>query len=209
MKLKHAKALADRIVEILTPYCSIINIAGSIRREKPEVKDVEIVAIVKRYFHQDGLFGDGKWLIDPGFEVTIKKIAQTIIKGKPDGRYMQIRLKEYNNSSMMLDLFLPDPPDYWRQFAIRTGSASYTHEVIAAGWRKKGWCGSDQGLRLQKDCEPVKNALELQTGWKCINDQAELPPEWKSEEQFFEWIAVPWIDPRLREVGMPNHLLAK
>ncbi len=47
MKLSQAQNLAERIIETMQPFCQRVAIGGSIRREKPEVKDIEIVAIPK------------------------------------------------------------------------------------------------------------------------------------------------------------------
>lgn len=80
--------------------------------------------------------------------VELVKSLGRVIKGKPDGRYMQIELPQRIN----LDLFMPEADDYFRQYAIRTGSAEYAAYTIAGGWRKIGWCGSDQGLRKTSDC---------------------------------------------------------
>lgn len=38
-----AHSIALAVLELLRPHCIRIEIAGSIRREKPEVKDIEIV----------------------------------------------------------------------------------------------------------------------------------------------------------------------
>lgn len=53
MLLENALAIAEGIVEALNPYCTIINIAGSCRRRKPEVKDIEIVALPKTILAPD------------------------------------------------------------------------------------------------------------------------------------------------------------
>jgi len=45
MDLEKAKAIADEVVRRLGPYCTKIEVAGSIRRRKPWVKDVDIVLI--------------------------------------------------------------------------------------------------------------------------------------------------------------------
>jgi DNA polymerase/3'-5' exonuclease PolX len=45
MRLTEAARQANIIVERLRPFTTIINIAGSIRREKSEVKDIEIVCL--------------------------------------------------------------------------------------------------------------------------------------------------------------------
>ncbi len=47
MKLDKALEIAERTKKLLAPYCERIEIAGSIRRKKPEVKDIELVAIPK------------------------------------------------------------------------------------------------------------------------------------------------------------------
>ena len=45
MQYKQAKEIADNIVLMLSPFCDRIEIAGSIRRKKELIGDVEIVAI--------------------------------------------------------------------------------------------------------------------------------------------------------------------
>lgn len=94
----------------------------------------------------------------------------------------------------MLDLFTPAEFDYFRMYAMRTGSAAYSAKVIAPGWKKIGWCGRDKGLRMKSDCRYNKSSKK----WKCVNKKAELPPAWRSEEEFFEWIRVKWIQPEQR-----------
>ena len=45
MELNKAKEIAAGIVTKLAPYCERIEVAGSIRRGKPDVHDIDIVAI--------------------------------------------------------------------------------------------------------------------------------------------------------------------
>lgn len=47
MKLENAKQLADILLSKMSEYSERVEIAGSIRRGKPEVKDIEIVALPK------------------------------------------------------------------------------------------------------------------------------------------------------------------
>lgn len=196
MELKSALAIGNRIVTQLELYCGIINIAGSCRRGKPEVKDIEIVALPKMIAAQD-LFGNSGDLVRvPAWKETVYGLG-IIEKGSTDGKYMQIHLKE----SINLDLFMPDDFDYHRQFAIRTGSADWVAKYIAGGWKYIGWCGSDAGLRMQSQCEGVKGS-DNKMKWKCVvpGHQQILPPHWKSEDDFFEWLQLKWIEPRLREI---------
>ena len=41
--LKRAKDIAAKVVEALQPFCTRIEVAGSIRRERPEVGDIDLV----------------------------------------------------------------------------------------------------------------------------------------------------------------------
>lgn len=195
-KIPYAKAaaIANRVKELLSPHClpGRFYIAGSIRRIKAEVKDIEVVCIPKKEQRSTDMFGGTKDIICNGFSFGLTEIMDKIIKGKIDGRYMQIQLK----GGIILDLFLPAPQDYFRQLAIRTGSADYSHQVIAKAWFKKGWCGTPDGLRKQSQC----------TGggkypWKCKEKNPTVPPAWSSEGEFFTWLGLPFIDPELREIN--------
>lgn len=197
MRYNQAKELAINVGNRLLPFCTRLNIAGSIRRQKPDVKDIEIICL-PRYIDgaQESLFGDVtvEKVISKNFVEVVKALGKAI-KGKPDGRYMQIELPQRIN----LDLFMPEPNDYFRQYAIRTGSADYAARTIAAAWKRKGWCGSGQGLRLQSDCIEHKQA-DGKSKWVCVNPEAQAPPVWQSEQEFFEWLGVPYIMPKLRSI---------
>lgn len=189
MRLTEAEKLAMRVVELLAPHCDRIDIAGSIRRKVWMVKDIEVVCLPKREFIQKTLFGDGEWLVIQPFEEAVASMSQRIVKGQIGGRYMQIELK----GGAFLDLFMPAAEDYFRQLAIRTGSAQFARDIIAAGWRRKGWCGtSNAGLRKMQDCSESAN------GWVCVRLEGDKPPAWQSEEEFFEWLGIPFTEPMNR-----------
>lgn len=197
MELAAAKKIVIDICYKLQPYCDKINIAGSIRRGKSEVKDAEIVCQPKLVESgQADLFGAGKMDMIPhdGFYQEVYGLGK-IIKGMMTGKYMQIQLQ----NDFKLDLFMPDSFDYYRQYAIRTGSADYVAKVIAGGWKKKGWCGSDKGLRKIGDCLETKTP-DGKSKWKCINENAELPPVWENETDFFKWLGVDFLPPQARKI---------
>ena len=192
MELSKALPIAEKIVEQLKPYCDKIDIAGSCRREKEDVGDLEICAIAKMVVGKsDDLFGEPKLVVSPEFEKIANSLGKTI-KGKPDGRYMQIELPEGIN----LDLFMPQPHDYYRIFAIRTGSSAYSFAAIASGCKKMGWCGTEDGLRRIDECEKVNDK------WKCVAKNPTLPPIWDSERAFFKFIDVKFIEPKYRNWEM-------
>lgn len=193
MNYPTAKRFADRIVELFTPHCEIVHIAGSIRREKKEVKDIEIVCIPKKQFIQTDLLGGGSYRVVQGFTDALKTIQQQAIKGNAEGRYMQMIIK----GGATLDLFMPQKEDYYRQLAIRTGSAEYSSFIIAHAWKRKGWCGTHDGLRLQEQCVQSKSG-----NWTIADPFSvpTLPPVWQSEQEFFEWLGVEYVHPSKREL---------
>ena len=196
MELSEAKIISVKYCLKIKPYCvdKRLFIAGSIRRMKPDVHDIEIVAL-PLFDVENDLFGE------PIRKVRSKRFIETvngfgnIIKGNANGKMMQIELPE----GIMLDLFIPDDFDYWRQFVIRTGSADYSYKVIATAWKKLGWCGSDKGLRKISDCVAMVGS-DGKTKYKCVAPKPELPPVWTSEEHFFQWLKVPFIHPSKRNV---------
>ena len=86
MRLDEATAIAERVVEILRPHCDRIEVAGSVRRGKPEVGDIEVVCIPRTTV--SGLFGD---IVerDPAFCRAVDQWDR--IKGTSTGKYTQRR----------------------------------------------------------------------------------------------------------------------
>ena len=107
MNYKSARRIADSIVEQLKPYCKRIEIAGSVRRKKEEVKDIEICIIP-----------DNKQLI------TLAKVINKSrrIKGGMINKYSQRMLPE----GIKLDIFMANADTWGLIYAIRTGSAYYS-----------------------------------------------------------------------------------
>lgn len=196
--LNKAAAIAEKIVDYLKPGCEIIQIAGSIRRQKPEVKDIEIVCVPKKVPNgQIDVFTNipQAETVHPLFLNGSKAIGK-VLKGEPLGRYMQIQV----NTNLLLDLFITNSKDYYRQLAIRTGSADYSKNNIAGAWVRNGWCGTVDGLRLQSQCLQVKNVDKIKWVPNPEVKEYTLPPEWKSEREFFNWLGVQYLEPKYRTV---------
>jgi DNA polymerase/3'-5' exonuclease PolX len=155
MELEEAKKIADKYVKILKPYCLRIEIAGSIRREKSEVKDIEIVAIPIALI---------------GFSDEVNKLQK--VKGEPTGKYTQRILPE----GIKLDLFMANVKNWGLILAIRTGSAEFSHKVLACGWVRAGYKSIDGMLTRRQEIDI------------------------REEKDLFDLIGVPYIEPKLREV---------
>jgi len=141
MVLAEAEILADHVRKQLVPHCIRAEIAGSIRRERPEVKDIEICAIPKFEEVQDGFF-DKKMVVSEGF---IKQVNQwEKVKGEPTGKYTQRILP----GGMRLDLFIAKTVNWGLIFAIRTGSADFSHHILISKIKKAGY-QSEGGMLTQ------------------------------------------------------------
>lgn len=137
MKLHLAQNLAERIIETMQPYCQRVAFAGSIRRQKPEVKDIEIVAI-PNFGDPKDLFGDERrnLLFDWAQQVErddrihwIKPGTDEVIRWhvKEDGKYWRGWLVK---AEIKLDLFLTTPDTWGITYLIRTGSADFNARVF-------------------------------------------------------------------------------
>jgi DNA polymerase/3'-5' exonuclease PolX len=175
MKLEEAKKIAEKYLDLLKPYCWRIEIAGSIRREKPEVKDIEIVVLLSEF---DSDFDSVDHQIPRdlvGFCYEVNKLKK--VKGEPTGKYTQRILPEGIN----LDLFMANERNWGLIFAIRTGSAEFSHKVLANGWVRAGY-KSVNGM-LRQNISPYKEIVDV-----------------REEQDLFDLIGVPYIEPNQRNL---------
>jgi len=163
-----ALAIAQELVTQFEPLCQRIEIAGSIRRQKPEPGDIEICAMPK--LKPSGLFGDPVSVLE-GFDYS--KFGQ-IIKGGQ--RYIQLDLPE----GIKLDLFLVLPPAQWGViFALRTGPDSFSRKCVTQ--RCKG------GM--------LPSYLRVEHGAVWEGETLVPTPD---ESDFFRVLELDWIPPQQR-----------
>lgn len=182
MKLEQAEPIANKILLELLPYCNKIDIAGSVRRKREYVKDIEIVCVPKTNLSFD-VFDFPQINRDRLFIKQVYALGR-LVKGNPiNGRYVKILVRD----EIKIDIFITTPEDYYRIFAIRTGPAEYSHKTIARKWSQMGWVGTPEGLRLKKQIDQEEKPINLI-----------LPPAWKSERDFFAWLGIVYLDPEDR-----------
>ena len=162
MELQKALNIAEKVKLLLAPHCERIEIAGSIRRKKSNVKDIEIVAIPKPF--QTGLF-------ESGIATVVNKWDK--VKGELPCKYTQ-RILPYG---IKLDLFFAERFNWGLIYAIRTGSAEYSHKVLATEWVKRGY--------------------KSEGGYLLYNGKKILVLE---EEDLFKRIGVPFVEPEFRNI---------
>jgi len=141
MRLEEAKLIAERVKETLAPYCERIEIAGSIRRAKPVVNDIDIVLIEK-----------------PEAALVMNSLLFSMGIVKMNGpEIKRVYLPEDN---ITVDIYIATPATWATLLLIRTGSKENNIRLCSLA-RRKGWhleasggglCDED-GNRIAGDTE--------------------------------------------------------
>lgn len=174
MKLEEAIKIAAHVFAYLAPYCEKIEVAGSIRRKKPNVKDIEIVCVPKEVLVMHDLFNEDVTQRDPRFVCAVNVWPK--VKGEPTGRHTQ-RIIPYEDGkkSIKLDLFMCRPDNFGVIFAIRTGPADFSQNMIA----KRAY----------------EVYMRIQGGMLIRNGEALNVPD---EETLFKYLQLPYMPPEER-----------
>lgn len=164
--------IAQQVVAEIAPYCEREPvIAGSLRRKRPEIGDIEIVAVPK--LHRD-LFGE-VWPANGGSEIDdwlATKAIFPIANGQKQKKFMW--------GGVQIDLYLqPDPATWGVNLMIRTGSAEFSHWMVTPQ-RQGGAC--PDGLTF-RDARIWHNGRALQT---------------PNEDDVFNILGIVWIEPENR-----------
>lgn len=176
MELVPARKIADKLVKLVRNSVSRVEVAGSIRRKKANVKDIELVVIVKDYTRLYKSLAKAGRFIKPG--------TPEIIDWPPKhgAKYVRMLL----NEGIKLDLFIANPDNWGALLCMRTGSATDSNGDVFAGfipamfkrWKKVSGGGKMSG------CQPMMpDGLLLAVA---------------EEEDFFELCGVEWVKPELR-----------
>jgi len=205
MKYDVALKTAEALVGHLQSACVRIEIAGSIRREKPEVKDIEIVAIpdsslvVPRAKLEFGkpIPPVHKTMLDRMIAEMQDEDAITIEKN--GDRLKQFYLKY---AGINVDLFINIPPSHWGiQMVIRTGSKDFSHWCVTekrlGGALPNGhfvkhqvlWVKSDGFDKYQVPDVP-KESIGLLTSGNHLSMPEEI--------DFLKFLELGWIEPKER-----------
>jgi len=154
-QLSYMKRAAENVQGLLAAHCEpgYCEIAGSIRRKKKLVGDVEIVCIPKKVMDMD-LFGHVEEQRDQGFIDQVNIFSK--VKGKPTGKYTQRIVY-----GVKVDIFMVNHDSWGTQLAIRTGPAEYSHKVLARRWCSMGYKMEGGVLHRNGEAVPVKNERSL------------------------------------------------
>ena len=175
LSLKIAKSIADQLCTNLTKGCDKIAVAGSIRRRRPFIHDIDIVAVPK---YQPGptetLFGD---------QVQINLLDVTLNTLVSSGR---IRITERGDKAIRLelpsgelpvDVYIARPETWATLLLIRTGSREHNIRMCSLA--------RQLGMQLKADGSGLFRAGTLVAG--------------SSETEIFEALGMTYVTPEYRE----------
>lgn len=173
---KQAKSLARSLIQDLISPTVKIEIAGSIRRQKPYVKDIELVAKIQ---------GTGSPI-----EKKINLLeAEGKIKIEKNGqRYKQLVLLDQKGQELIkVDLFIVKPPAQWGViYLLRTGSAAFSKRFVTeikpefrvknGVLEKKGLITDELGTRTiyQGIKTPTEKAVFRAVGWEYVEPEKRI-----------------------------------
>ena len=113
---KVAAEFAGEIIEKLSPYCERIAFAGSLRRQRAQIGDVEIVALPRRAVD---LFGQVDLKRPSALDRGLASMGVHLTKDGP-------LYKQFCTVGLNVDLFLPASAAHWGCiYTIRTGSQEF------------------------------------------------------------------------------------
>lgn len=173
-----AKSLLDR----LHPYTNRIVIAGSIRREKPMVGDIELLYIPKfglRHDPNDWFATSEANLAD--LEIAAMERDGTLVRRKTiDGKEVfgpKNKLMVHVATGIPVDLFATNEQNWWVSLVIRTGS-------------------KETNIRLTTGAQQLGARLNAYGCGITLENGRVVPAT--SERHLFELCGVPYCEPSQR-----------
>lgn len=174
--LEQAEVIADSILNHIRPSLDRGEIAGSVRRRKEIVGDIEIVATSTSRQRLLKLLEDVGQTIKPGVPGVIPWTF------KPESKYIRVRLHQ----GMNLDLFMGTPENWGGLYLMRTGSAVDNKGNPFSGFVPsifKRWKVLSGGGRMTEAMPTMPTGEQL----------------WVPEEQdFFDLLEMNFVPPELR-----------
>ena len=183
-----ASKAAHELLQMMKPFLDRAQIAGSIRRKKENVKDIEIVAIPKNK-KITNMFGEVMDIMPMTEYINFVDMLEgwkldNIVK-RNGKKYKRLFNPDLN---VCCDLFLTDLDRWGYQITIRTGPADFSRKVVTIAL-ERGWHFTDSLLHVHPKIADIPCSK---------GDSCPLIKPIVSEEALFEALGLPWIEPKDR-----------
>ncbi len=163
MKLAEAERLAAEIAGWLADGCSRIEVVGSVRRRKSEVRDLEFVVLPALQGDLLGGQTPALWALDQAIARAVQQRRWRWDEANP-ANGNQLKRLWVPSEAVKVELWIADSPgNYGNLTVIRTGDADFSHLLVTprphglmpVGMREQGgylWRGAE---RLDCPDEPA------------------------------------------------------
>lgn len=137
-----ALEVAKEIHATLMPFCHRCKIAGSLRRGRPFVSDIEVLFIPKMGPNTEVLFPDDSDQVNLALKCIDKGLANGWILQRPNSQGSvcwgeKNRLAIHAGSGIPVDFFATTEEAWWNSLVIRTGGKR-TNLALTMGANRKG-----------------------------------------------------------------------
>jgi DNA polymerase/3'-5' exonuclease PolX len=171
---RDALAVAKELCDLLEPVTERLVVAGSLRRRKPDVGDVEIIYIPKWIERPEDMFST--CLVSLVDEMIEGWLLNGTLAKRPSktgsfawGAKNKLAL---HRSGMPVDLFRTEESAWWNYLVCRTGPAE-SNAAIALAAQQRGYKWNSYG-----------------SGFTRLSDGEVFPME--SEEAVFDFVGMPF-----------------
>jgi DNA polymerase/3'-5' exonuclease PolX len=139
LPLAVARSVAIELAGLLAPACVRIRIAGSIRREKADIGDIDLVCEPKIEREAAGLFGDQFIERDLLHDLCCRLADAGTLERRRDKNGRPTwgpNLKRAVYSGLSVDLqAVTDPTTWGAWYLIRTGPAEFNKAIVTPVWQ--------------------------------------------------------------------------
>lgn len=168
--------VAQHIAGVLGEHCTRIEIAGSLRRQRPMVGDIEIVALPRRAVN---LLGEE--------EVALPSALDTFLRGRVKLEKDGPLQKSFWYGSFKVDLFLPASPAHWGcVYLLRTGSHDFNMWLMSHRSGQAGVRFHDGRLMRRFGSELLDTPEEADV-FAALN-MAFVPPQQRDDGGWFAYL---------------------
>lgn len=178
MELVKASLLANGVLVALYPFCSGLMIAGSIRRQKADVGDVDIVAMPKDVVAMGPLGGPVRFPEASVWSLLIPKELKKL------GLKVEVSGQELHRCSFadgfQVDVYRARPETWGVILLVRTGSRDHNVKLCSLAKSK--------GLKLS-----AAEGIVTKEGFGKVTAS-------RSEEEIFAALGLVYVEPKNREV---------
>lgn len=191
--MNHTQALkiAEGLVEAFRPACARIEIKGSLARLKPDVKDIDILAIPDLSPVPMPRAEFGKPAPKVYKTALDKMIGEMVDQGLIRLEKVGDHMKRFYvvQAGISAEIYLVVPPATWGvRSVIRTGPKDFSHWVVT---RRSSKGGLPNGYRVQEGA--------VWKGEKEVKDlTGETPIGFDSEKDFLSFLGLGWVEPSER-----------